>query len=170
MDKLEILFANNRAVICFYLSIIGILVAYSRTMDIHIRQVFCLSRKKNMQYVTKHGIISILCFAVVEIILYEILSFLRGYAHITPMLVGFFFAGAACVVFWTNHCTVVKGVGQVLIGLFILICMPFVIMIAIVKCNVQFDRYLGYVAVVLVLLTAVQYIGFVNGWKKGDLA
>lgn len=170
MDKLEILFANNRAVICFYLSIIGILVLYSRTMDIHMRQVFCLSRKRNMEYVRKHGMISSLCFAVVEITLYEILSFLRGYAHITPVLAGFFFAGSACVVFWTNHCMVVKDVGRVLVGLFILISMPFIIMILIVKCNIEFDRYLGYVAVVLMLLTAVQYIGFVNGWKKGDLA
>ena len=169
MDKSEALFANNRAIICFFISMAGFLVMHSKMTDIHIRQVFCLSRKRNMGYVRKQGMVFSVCFAAVGIVLYEILTLVLGYAHITPTLAAFFLAGSAFVVFWMFRCMLVKDVGQVLLFLFFLIAMPFVIILVIIQCGVKFDRYLGVAAVVLALLAAAQYIGFVNGWRKEDL-
>ena len=170
MDKLEVLFADNRAIICFYLSIAGFLVLYSKMTDIHIRSVFCLSRKRNMEYVRKQGLFFVVCFSVAEILLYELLSLVRGYSHITPVLAVFFFVGAALVVFWSDRCTVGNDVVQVLTGLCLLFSTPFIIMLAILKWHVTFDRYLGYVIPVLLLFAAGQYKRFVDGWRKGDLA
>lgn len=170
MSEFEIVFANNRAIISFYLLIAGFLVLYSNMSDIHIRSVFCLSRKKNMEYVRKQALLSIVCFVAMGIGVYEMLSFIRGYAHVTPLLVLFFLTGGIFVVFWLEKVTVTKIVGEVIFGVGFIVCTPLVVLFAIVRYGVKLDGYLGYAALVMAVMAVWQYKGFMDGWRKGDLA
>lgn len=169
MSKAELLFADNRCILCYYVLLIAFFILYSKVEDIHIRTVFCLSRKKNMQHVRKLSLYFIAGFTGLGMILYEILTFARGYTHITPVLAGFLLLGFTSVVFWLNATTVVKNVGAMVAGLMFLMCSPIAIVILIVAGGVHVDKYLGYVDVLMLLFALWQYKGFVDGWSKGDV-
>lgn len=170
MDKLEIIKMNIVCIIAFA-SVWAVIFIKSARTKMLIYYEFDYMRKRNYKRFIRQKLIIAFAVTIAAVLIHTIAAYLAGFEYIDFAGVLLIWLAAVLINTTIDSMIFSDNVAGLLgsIAFLVFFALPGVVVMCAGKYNLSFDKYIGYMDMVLFIIDAISEYKYYKAWKKEDI-